>query len=58
MGVNDVQRARANAGRWYARGKVLAMDRDENVEAAGEGELATTAPRRANAYVCTVRVLV
>jgi len=58
VGVNDVRRASARAGRWYARGKVLVMDRDENVKAVGEAELATTASKRVNEYVCTVRVLV
>lgn len=58
MGVNDVRRARARAGRWYARGKVLVIDRDVNVIEAGEEGLATTAARKTNEYVCTVRVLV
>lgn len=57
MGVNDVRRARARAGRWYTRGKGFVMDRDVNVEEVGEAELETTAPRRANEYVCAVRVL-
>ena len=50
--------ARARAGRWYARGKVHVMDRDEVVQEVEEAGLATTAPRRVSAYVCTVRVLV